>query len=246
MPRTFKITFPNGHAATAASVQDTAELVEAVSEMGLNQRRPTMVLVGGASGLRPIDLDRLRPIFSDTLVPLVQQMGATVIDGGTDAGVMGLIGKARNEARAGFSLVGLAPASLVAVPDQSSRAAGTLEVEPHHTHFLFVPGTRWGDESRWMSSTVEAISGGGPSVTVLVDGGETAWKDVAESVRAGRPVIVVDGSGRVADTLSAALVGKTSEARALKLAKSGLLHAIHLHQGSAALATVTRSMLSGK
>ena len=92
MPRTFKITFPNGQTATAASVQDTAELVEAVSEMGLDQRRPTMVLVGGASGLRPIDLDRLRPIFSDTLVPLVQQMGAAVIDGGTDCGGMGLMG----------------------------------------------------------------------------------------------------------------------------------------------------------
>ncbi len=95
-----------------------------------------------------------------------------------------------------------------------------------------------------MTSTVDAIGGGGPSVTVLVDGGETAWEDVAESVLALRPVIVVDGSGRVADTLAAALAGKEAEGRAMELAKSGLLQAIRFNQGSAALATLTRRMLS--
>ena len=95
-----------------------------------------------------------------------------------------------------------------------------------------------------MTSTVEAISGGEPSVTVLVDGGETAWEDVAESVRARRPVIVVDGSGRVADTLAAALAGKEAERKALELAKSGLLQAIGLKEGSAALVNLMRRTLS--
>jgi len=244
MSRIFEITFPSGHIATAANVCDSVQLAEAVNEMGLKQHGPTLVLVGGAGRLRPRDLELLGPIFTEALVPLVQRLGVAVVDGGTDAGVMGLMGRARDEARADFPLVGVAPANAVALPHESAQSAKTLQVEPHHTHFLFVPGSRWGDESQWMTYTVDEMAGGGPSVTILVDGGEAAWVDVAESVRARRPVIVVGGSGRLADTLAAALRGNKADGRALELAGSGLLRASYFHPGSVALAKLIGSMLS--
>ena len=244
MPKTFIVTFPNGGAATAADVKDSAELVEAITEMGLVQSRPTMVLVGGAAGLQPADLNRLRPIFTEALVPLVSHLGAAVVDGGTDAGVMGLMGRARDAAKARFPLIGVLPIGMVDLPVTPPRTGGTLEVEPHHSHLILVPGSRWGDESPWMTSTVKAMAAGSPSVTVLVDGGETAWEDVAESVRAGRPVIVVEGSGRVADILAAALSGSDAEERALRLAGSGLLTSVRLNQGPNALAEAVTVILS--
>ena len=95
-----------------------------------------------------------------------------------------------------------------------------------------------------MTSIVEAIAGDSPSLTILVDGGETAWEDVAESVRAGRQVVVVDGSGRVADILAAALAGTESEERALSLVSSGLLRAVGFDQGPTALREAAMRIIS--
>jgi hypothetical protein len=73
---------------------------------------------------------------------------------------------------------------------------------------------------------------GGASVTVLANGGEVAWSDAGESVAAGRPVIVVDGSGRTADVLAAALRGEPADSRAAPLVASGLVHACTLEPAS--------------
>lgn len=244
MPKAFNVTFPNGHTASAANVQNYAELVEALIEMGLNQPRPTIVLVGGAAGLQSKDLERLRPLFAEALVPLAHRLDAAVIDGGTDTGVMALMGQSRNDATADFPLIGVLPASMVTLSDKSQQGSRGLRVEPNHSHFILVPGSLWGDETAWMTSTVEAMTGDGACVTVLLDGGETAWEDVAESVRAERPVIVVGGSGRVADILAAALGGAESDQRALGLARSGFLQSVRFEQGPAALIEAITGVLS--
>jgi hypothetical protein len=62
-------------------------------------------------------------------------------------------------------------------------------------------------------------------VTVLVNGGDTAWEDVRHSVEAGRPAIAVAGSGRTADRLAQALRGEIADERAIALSASGLLRA---------------------
>ena len=245
MPRTFTVNFPNGRTASAAKVQNHSELIAAITEMELDRPRPTIMLVGGAGGLQPEDLRRLRPIFTDALVPLVWQLGAAVVDGGTDFGVMALIGQARDAAKADFPLIGVLPANMVTLPNESPQATGKLQVEPHHSHFILVPGSHWGDETAWMTSIVEAIAGDSPSLTILVDGGETAWEDVAESVRAGRQVIVVDGSGRLANIFAAALAGKPSDERALSLVSSGLLQAVPFDDGPTALNEAAMRIISG-
>jgi hypothetical protein len=56
-----------------------------------------------------------------------------------------------------------------------------------------------------------------------MNGGEITLDDVTRSVEAGRPVLVVDGSGRAADDLAAALAGGSSDERLTALAASGLL-----------------------
>lgn len=246
MPRIFNVTFPNGRGASAANVQDPEGLIEAVNAMGLVERRPMIVLVGGADGLQPRDLDRLRPIFTAALVPLAQRLNAAVVDGGTDSGVMRLMGQARNEAGADFPLIGVLPARLATLPGQPLENDETQELEPNHSHFILVPGSHWGDESPWMTSTVKSMAQDGPSVTVLVNGGEAAWEDVSESTRSGRPVIVLEDSGRVADILTAALAGEETEERGMSFASSGLLTAVRFDQGPNALIEAAMGMLSGR
>jgi hypothetical protein len=66
-----------------------------------------------------------------------------------------------------------------------------------------VPGTQWGDETRWLFDLAELIAGDRPIRTVLVNGGAITRVELAESVRRGIPVIVIRGTGRAADDLDA-------------------------------------------
>jgi hypothetical protein len=218
------VTLTNGRKVESARVESVDELPDALVALGLSPPRPTVVLVGGAGELSKGDLALMRPIFSDVLVPTVERLGACVVDGGTAAGVMQLLGQARAEAGAHFPLLGVAAVGTVAIPGAASD--GKAELEGNHTHFLFVPGSSWGDETPWLAGAAGAVSGPHRSVTVLLDGGEIAWRDVEESVRAGRRVLVVAGSGRTANVLGAALRGEATGERAQRLVASGLLTAV--------------------
>ena len=221
-PRT--LTLAGGRSVSAVRVERLGEVPEALRALGIPPAHPAVVLVGGAGELSEDDLARLRPAFADGLVPAVERLGACVVDGGTDAGVMRLLGEARAAASASFPLIGVPAVGTVALPGADSN--GRAQLEGNHTHFLLVPGTDWGDETPWLARAAGDASKGHPSVTVLVDGGDVAWRDVEESVRAGRKVIVVAGSGRAADSLAAALRGEPADERARRLAASGLLSAV--------------------
>jgi hypothetical protein len=217
--------------AVIASVQVDREdeLGAAVRSLGIGRATPALVLIGGADDMDDADADELRSVFEDVLVPVAEAARAVVLDGGTDTGVMRLIGRARTNRKATFALVGVAVAELVSL-DGEPAAAG---LEPHHTHFVLVPGSAWGDESRWIARLGSAITGDSPSVTVLLNGGEIAFEDVAQSIEAGRPVVVLEGSGRAADVLAAALHGGEADPRSAELVRSGLVRSAHIDDRSA-------------
>lgn len=245
MPKSFSVTFPNGLTAFATRVHEAEELTAAVSEMGLGGSRPTIVLVGGADGLQQPDHDRLRPWFVGALAPLVQNLSACIVDGGTDTGVMRLMGRARADAKGDFPLIGVAAIGTISLPGNSPPTPGATPLEPYHTHFLLVPGDRWGDESPWLNRTAKVLANNAPSVTILVDGGETTLQDLLQSVRARRPVIVVGGSGRLADTLAGALAGEEVDGRAKQLVASGLLRPVSLSDRPGKLTKAIEEVLFG-
>jgi SLOG in TRPM, prokaryote len=70
------------------------------------------------------------------------------------------------------------------------------------------------------------LAGGWPSVTVLVNGGEISYTDVACSLHAGRPVLAVAGSGRTADEVASAVRGGPADEQAVQLAASGLVEVV--------------------
>ena len=246
MEKPLTFTFSNGLTAYAIRVHRSAELSVALRELDLHQPRPTLVLVGGAGGMSDADLVRLRPLLVETLAPLAETLGVFVVDGGTDAGVMRLMGQARAETDTMFPLIGVAAVGTVALPDGVPPHPEAAPLEPHHTHFVFVPGSDWGDESPWLAYVASMLANGAPSVTVLVNGGEIALEEAAQSVQAGRPVVAVSGSGRAADMLADALRGEVVDVRARKLAASGLLNAVDLTEGPDALGKVLAEILSAK
>src|SRR5918999_435144 len=110
-----------------------ADLRSALASIGLGRARPTIVVVGGASAMTDEDLDRLRPLFVEALAPVAEGVGAYVVDGGTDSGVMRLMGTARSEVAATFPLIGVIAERTVVLPgvESNAGAAATLAAAVH-------------------------------------------------------------------------------------------------------------------
>ncbi|MFN6465596.1 MAG: hypothetical protein RMZ41_027770 [Nostoc sp. DedVER02] len=228
MEKFFNLSFNEGQTAKAATVSEAGELSDALEQMGLVGSHPILVIVGGASQMSEADFVRIQNLFVEVLAPIAQRLGAYIVDGGTDAGVMQLIGNARHQINAQFPLIGVAPTGKVILPNQTESSDDAALLEPHHTHFILVPGNNWGDESPWIVQVATMLASGAPSVTVLINGGEITFLDAANSVIAGRLVMVIAGSGRTADKLVCALNGEATDERAEKLAASGKLQTIDL------------------
>ena len=197
----------------------------ALAAIGLTGPRPVLILVGGAANLDPKVAVRLRPLFRD-LVPVLDRLGAAVIDGGTHFGVMALMGEARQQASGRFPLIGMAPRGRVAFPypgtttPENSRPVPELDpapyrsawqdrqeprvaLDPHHSHFLLVPGECWGDESPWLMAVAERLAIGRATLMLVAGGGEITRRDILHRLRQSGRILALAGSGGTADALVA-------------------------------------------
>lgn len=196
-------------------VEQTDDVVQFLDETGLDEPRMTLVIVGGASGLDDDQQTQLDGLFHRVLAPLAQDMQLYVVDGGTDAGVMRLMGQARTAINGDFPLIGVAPRSLVNLPDQPVAHPDASTLEPNHTHCMLVPGERWGDESPWIAEIATHLSGGHESMTILINGGSVTVQDAYASVAEGREIVIIAGTGRIADDIVQALRYKVVEGKSV-------------------------------
>ena len=173
------------------------------ADIGLDRDRPVLAVAGTTNDLEPDRAEMLFP-FMLAAVGAAARSGAVIVTGGTDSGVFHMLGLALAAApERPPAVIGVAPAALIAdgaVPG----ADGRTPIDPQLTALVRTPGDTWGDESAWLSDVASVLSNGYPSVTLLLNGGEIAYTDVRHSLAAGRPVVVVRGSGRTADAIAAA------------------------------------------
>ena len=237
------LEFGDGHTARVARPRQFPDVAAAVAGLGLPGQRPVFVVVGGAAGLDEGGKERLRVLFSGALLPVVVASQAVVVDGGTDSGVMQLLGRTRVEAGAAFPLVGVAAEEKVILPGNGAEQADRAPLERGHSHFVLVPGSCWGDESPWLSWVATEIARSAPSVTVIINGGEIAFQDIAHSLAADRPVLVIAGTGRTADRIAAAVNGDHTDEQAAQLADSPLVTAVSWAGDPAAVRAALKELL---
>jgi SLOG in TRPM, prokaryote/Protein of unknown function (DUF4231) len=170
----------------------------------LGVRRPTPVVVlSGTTADLPNQLGRRVLPMLEHAVVVAADRGAAIVTGGTDAGVFHLLGIALSSApRRPRVVIGVAPDDLVAAESSPEDPGDRPAVARGHTVILRVPGADWGDETPALSHAVTSVSAGAPVAVVLVGGGEGSRRELIEHLIAGRPVIAIAGSGRLADAVS--------------------------------------------
>ena len=184
---------------------ERSSVPQAISELGLKDSYPVIVLIGGA--VEKMQADSTRQAI-ETISQTAEDINAVVICGGTDMGIMADIGQIRARKGYRFPLVGITPENLVTWPGgpHSSKFLWWGEerwpLEAHYSHFILVPGSEFGAESPWIVDTATLLSKGDKSVTILINGGEVSRKDIDLSLEKGRPVIALSRTGRLADELA--------------------------------------------
>jgi SLOG in TRPM, prokaryote/SMODS and SLOG-associating 2TM effector domain 1/Protein of unknown function (DUF4231) len=198
----------------AGESDDPAELL-AELEL-LTGARPVILVCGGAK----LDgkeaqrcLEELGPAVSDAAFAA----SAAVVDGGTDAGVMSIVGRARAaDSKAIPVLVGVAPRRKVLLPGE--RGDG-VALEPNHTHAVLAPGAEFGAERETLFDITAALAGPHPVAVVLAGGGAQARNEALETARRGWPLLVLAGTGGTADEVAAHRAGRRGDKEIAGLAE---------------------------
>ena len=157
-------------------------------------------LSGGASKMTEADQRQLLAMFDALAMVAKGGRRIAVGDGGTQAGIMQGAGSARRASGNAFPLIGVSPAR--EIPPR-----GKTPVDPNHSHIVAVDNPSapaqdsWGSETETMYWLFGRFAEGRPSVTIVANGGGITLSEVDANVRAGRRVIVIEGSGRAADAL---------------------------------------------
>jgi len=207
-----EIRFPNGNKAWAVLSPIGTHVKDLMRCLSIPQPRAIIMIAGGAAQMEKQIMSALSASVSYGVVHVASSLGALIIDGGTQSGVMELtgLGVAQQEHRP--LLLGVTPAGLVSYPGQSISKTchqGT-PLDPNHSHFVLVETDEWGGETDTMYELARAFSRNHPSLAVLVNGGDITRKEVLYCVRQKRPIIVLEGSGRVADEVAHALHDQSS------------------------------------
>jgi hypothetical protein len=165
-------------------------------------RRSVIVVCGGADDLREPQLTVARNVLGPAVRAAAARVDVAVVDGGTTAGVMGLIGAERGQGGDALPvLVGVAPAGQVSYP--GAPGDGRTPLEPHHSHFVLAESSEWGGETGLLVAVAEQLAGGAPIAMVLAGGGRVARREALAAVTCHWPLFVIEGTGGCADEIAA-------------------------------------------
>jgi len=244
--RLMTIAFPNGNSARAIHAPAGADGPALATALRLPRPRAVLMLSGGASDMSPAEMARLRRLLAEGVARVAAEEGITVIDGGTQAGIMQMMGEGRAACGGNAPLIGVCPAALVTWPG-GPTGTGLVPLEPNHTHFVLTEGVSWGDETETMFALLAALSEGVPSIALLANGGLIARDETLRNVRQGREVIVIRGSGRLADEIAAAAARDTKPAdgddEIAAIVRDGRIALFDIGDGTEALAALIRRKL---
>jgi hypothetical protein len=195
----------SGHSSPCVFPVDLGRLPEAIAGLGLTASHRVIVLIGGYI---PDANAMATQKAIETIAAYAEENNILIICGGTVVGIMGSIGSTRLANGYQFPLLGITLKNLASWPKgpQSRRflwrGRERWPLSTGYSHFILVPGDRFGEDSPWLADAATCLSEDRKSVTILANGGAVARKDIELSLERDRHVIALAGTGRLADELA--------------------------------------------
>lgn len=232
----FRIHFANGNVAEAVRVRPSTEPNGVLALLNMSESAPTIFITGGASAMSEEDILRTQEMIA-AVAEFAEQHRAVIVDGGTESGVMQMVGEARRQGSYLFPLIGVSPFGKISYPGMENPNA-EAELEDSHSHFVLVDGEEWGAESDMIVGVAKALSGQGmrPAIGILINGGKIARQEVYLAVSKEIPMLILEGSGRLADEIATAFkTGKASQRILQAILGGGDIQLISTDEGTGAL-----------
>jgi hypothetical protein len=234
------ITFPNGQTPIAVKAYDPVNPQSVIETLDLTSPVPVFLVSGGAGAMNTESMAVSRSTLEDGLARFLHEHQVTLLDGGTAAGVMQLIGLARQRRSYTFPLIGVAPDHVVWMPGRERTEAHMADLDAFHTHFVLTSGHEFGAESEMLIQLAYALCGGGvrPRLCIVINGGQIVRREVHRmATQEPRfPILVLDGTGRFADELAAAYRAKqTDDPIMYEILSKGRVHVMHIKAGAEAI-----------
>lgn len=154
----FNIAFDEQE-AFGYTVSSSATSEEISAALKVPPYETILLLFGGADTLDETKKTQIKTLFQDGLIPAIKEKKSIIIDGGTRAGIMQLMGASIAEDNYRLPLIGVVPEKLVSYPGKADENLTPLD--EHHSHFLLVTGgAQWGDETKTMFKLARALTKG--------------------------------------------------------------------------------------
>jgi hypothetical protein len=198
------IKFANGNEAKAVHAAPRRSVRSLLEAIDLSTPAPVLAIVGGARAMEASVAPRLQRLFERGALRAAADAGAIVLDGGTDSGVMAVLGEAVAVSEGATTLVGVPPGGKVTYPGDVRTIAGTTHLEPNHSHFVIANSDEWGGETSLLFDIIDVIGEARPTVALVAAGGPGTIEEVVMSARRGMPIVVLAGTGGTADRLATA------------------------------------------
>ncbi|GAB1419961.1 hypothetical protein MASR2M15_00320 [Anaerolineales bacterium] len=235
--QTYTIRFSQGSQAPAIGISPDGDAGLAIRSLKLKHPRPVIFITGGAAKMNKSDIQATRHLIAKGIAPFAQKHQITVISGGTEAGIMQMMGDARMDGHYTFPLIGVSPLGCVKFPGKPGSGDEEAELNDGHSHFVLVKGDEWGMESRMIVELTRKISHSGkkPMLGILINGGQVAMNDVYLATAKGKhsiPMLVIAGSGRTADEVAKAYTTQIAPNPILKaIIAGGNIKVVELKDG---------------
>lgn len=234
-----------------------------VEKLSLPKPKAIMCVIGGAGLLTDDRREQLVEIYERGIARAAKHTGAAIITGGTDSGVMEMMGKGVEVLKIEGAdtapvLIGVSPLGKVVYPGGAPKEGrtDTCDLEPHHGHFCLVDTQEWGGETSTMFQLAQNLAfhtcgSSNPmeqqAVTVLSNGGGLSKNEAYHCVKSGWPLVVLKGSGRLADEIASLIEShapftEIADPMLREIVEKGDIHVFELGLGIAELEKLLTSL----
>ncbi|MEA3210517.1 MAG: hypothetical protein QOE70_3574 [Chthoniobacter sp.] len=203
-PRIETIAFDSGRQALLVSAEENTSPETILRALGIAPPAAAVLILGDEETLSREAERAVRERLSEAILPAIARSGTLVLERGLKTDLTTAVGELAAQQERRTTLLGVAVVGRASYPGMDpSDAPDAVDLEPHHSHFTLAPTPD--AEADLLFSLGEHLAKSIPVIALVAGSSERTQEEALRAARLGWPVIVISGSGTLADDVAAEL-----------------------------------------